>query len=68
MKEKIIMIDTELRQKIYQEFGVTPPTVKDALEFETDTYLAKSIRTYALDNGGEIWVPLSQQEGGQHEC
>lgn len=68
MGKKMIIISTTLRRQMFKKFGVVPRTLKDAMVFRTSTALAKVLQDYALENGGEIWVPMSQQEGGQHEC
>lgn len=68
MNRKLIRISSGLRSEILGRFECTYATLKDAMEFVTDTALSRELRRYALEHGGEIWVPQSQQEGGQHEC
>lgn len=69
MVRKKILISTALRQQMYKKYGVVPRTVKDAMEFRTTTALARVLQDYALENGGELWVPASEdeieEEGGE---
>lgn len=67
MKERIILIDTDLRQEMMAEFGVVSETVRAALAFETETYLARKIREYALEHGAKVWVPEGQNTAEAEE-
>lgn len=69
MERKMIKISTHLRQEMFKKFGVVPRTLKDALEYRTTTALAKVLQDYALENGGEVWIPApkGEKEGVNHE-
>ncbi|MBQ9473295.1 MAG: hypothetical protein IJU81_02655 [Bacteroidales bacterium] len=45
-----------------KKYGVVYRTVKDAMEFRTTTALARVLQDYALENGGEMWVPAPKDE------
>lgn len=62
MVRKKILISTKLRQQMIKKYGVVYRTVKDAMEFRTTTALARVLQDYALENGGEMWVPAPKDE------
>lgn len=64
MEKKLIRISRELRKQMFEKFGMSPRTLKDALEYKNNTALARALRDYAMEHGGEIWVPAQNQEGG----
>lgn len=60
MKRKVILIDSRLRKVLMERYGFSHATIKRALEYRTDTSTAKMIQEYALEHGGEVWVPLKE--------
>lgn len=64
MSRKIIRISSGLRSEILGRFECTYATLKDAMEYVTDTALSRELRRYALEHGGEVWVPM-ETEGGE---
>lgn len=65
MGKKLIRISSGLRSEILGRFECTYATLKDAMEYTTDTALSRELRRYALEHGGEIWVPLKEEGGKQ---
>jgi len=64
MERRLIRISTGLRAEILGRFGCTHATLKAAMEYTTDTALSRELRRYALEHGGELWVPAAKKEGG----
>lgn len=64
MERRLIIISTGLRAEILNRYGCTHATIKAALEYSTNTALSRELRRYALEHGGELWVPAPKQEGG----
>lgn len=63
MKRMLIRISTGLRAEILGRFGCTHATLKAAMEYTTDTALSRELRRYALEHGGELWVPAAEEQG-----
>lgn len=57
MSRKLIRISTSVRKEIMERFGCQYATLKDAMEYITDTALSRELRRKALELGGEVWVP-----------
>ena len=49
-----IVVGYGLRKLMMLELGVTYPTIKAALEYKSNTYIAECIRQYALEHGGVL--------------
>lgn len=56
-KEKYIYVDAAAKRKLMADFKVSKRSVCAALNFETNSGLAKTIRAAALNNGGVIYDP-----------
>lgn len=54
-KRKEIQVTVELQREIAKKMDVTDRTVRNALQFETNTPSAKLIRAYALNHGGKMF-------------
>lgn len=54
-KMKMILIKHGDRERIMKAMGVTYPTVRRALRYESNSEVARKIRTYALRSlGGKV--------------
>lgn len=53
-KMKRIVINHGIRKELMDIFGTTYPTIRNALNYQTDTTLAKKIRKAALNKGGNL--------------
>lgn len=51
--EKKVLVDQEIREKLRNLFGCSRKTVWEALNYRTDTELAKRIRHTAIKLGGQ---------------
>lgn len=60
MERRLIRISTGLRAEILGRFGCTHATIKSAMEYTTNTAFSRELRRYALEHGGEVWVPLKE--------
>lgn len=55
MCNKMIKLPYGCVAKIEKEFGASRVTINSALNYETDTKLARKIREKAIELGGEIY-------------
>lgn len=51
---KKIYVTQELREELKRLFGVVDRTIGRALNYETDSVLAKKIRSIAIQRGGKV--------------
>lgn len=56
-KEKYIYVDANAKRKLMSDYKVSKRSVCAALNFETNSGLAKMIRAAALNSGGVIYDP-----------
>lgn len=54
-----IMVEYGLRKEIMEHLGISYPTVKKELAYQSNTELAEKIRHYALTHGGVLAVKHS---------
>jgi len=54
-KEYFIKANPEKQEELAGKFYTTTRTVRSALNFETNSPLAKTIRAYALNNGCNLY-------------
>lgn len=54
-KEQFIKADAAQQEAIAAQFFTTPRTVRAALNFETNSPFAKTLRAYALNHGCELY-------------
>ena len=60
--EKRIALNKEGQDTICRAFDVTDRMVRKALAYEKDTDLARRIRKFALQKGGQVMYTLSEME------
>ena len=56
-KGKYIYVDANKKRLLVSDFGVSLRSVCAALNYETNSGLAKKIRASALNNGGVVYDP-----------
>ena len=56
-KGKIIYVDLNKKLELAKDFGTSKRSVQSALNFQTNSKLAKMIRAAALNRGGVIYDP-----------
>lgn len=55
-KGKLIKLDADLKKQIAKEFNVSYQTVCSALNFETQSAKAMTLRAAAINRGGKLYV------------
>ena len=55
-KGKLIKLDAELKKQIAKEFNVSYQTVCSALNYETKSAKAMTLRAAAINRGGKLYV------------
>jgi hypothetical protein len=53
--QKFIQLESEKVKEISAKKGVSTPTIYAALKYETDSSLARLIRSWAVENGGRLF-------------
>lgn len=61
-KKEVIEISLDLQREIAKEFEVTERTVQSAMRFETKSSMARLLRSYALNHGGEQYKLTIKKE------
>lgn len=56
MEKKLIAASVPLKRAIAKTFEVGERTVRNALTYRSNSDLARRIRKFALDKGGELYV------------
>lgn len=59
-KRQLIKVSRGLKEDIAKKFGVTVRTVNSAMNFETKSPTARILRSYALNNGGELFERVNK--------
>lgn len=63
MKTRMIAVDSVLREKLCRIFNVGDRTVRNALDWSSDSETARKIRFTALQNGGVEIAPVGGVDG-----
>ncbi len=64
-KEKYIKLDAEKKRQIAKEFRVSLPTVCAALNYETNSAKAITLRAAAINRGGKVFVEENQSNSNE---
>lgn len=54
--ERLIIVDVQLQKEIARSWDVTDKTVRNALNYTSNSPLARRIRRFALQKGGKLFV------------